>query len=173
MDQLKGSLSDGNIGILETVNDGRSVSLNRRRVDLHHLSKGIERHVPDIVVTVRKEPAAIPVNRFQHKCGQAGMKRVLWSKFSTLRRRWRGGVGGRGKNYDELEKYDIFIINNAVGYRQVGKGYLVTERTTLRKPVLRCVEFSLVKMNVQRTRFSSSQTVPTIRFLESLRARMS
>lgn len=59
MDQLKGSLSNGNIGILEAVNDGGSVSLNWRRVNLYHLSQGIERHVTDIVVPVRKEPVAV------------------------------------------------------------------------------------------------------------------
>lgn len=55
MDQLQGTLADGDIRIFETLHDGCPVTLYGSRVDLHHLAQCVEGHVPYVVVSVQQE----------------------------------------------------------------------------------------------------------------------
>lgn len=57
MNELKRSLSDRNVRIFEAFHDRRSVTLDGGRIELHHLSQGVECHIPDVIVLVAQEPA--------------------------------------------------------------------------------------------------------------------
>lgn len=68
MDELKGTLSDGNIRIFQAIDDGRSMTLHGRRINLHNLPQRVQGHVSDVIISVQKESKMRP----QHQGGKKG-----------------------------------------------------------------------------------------------------
>ena len=55
--ELHGAPLDGDVRVLEALDDGAAVALDGPDVGLHRLQQGVQGHVADVLVGVQQEPA--------------------------------------------------------------------------------------------------------------------